>query len=80
MTIRTEGADQSETARLTIVPDGQTSTTFGGYGLTLVGWRQDFMRVRGLVAILNGGEQVKEAWLAPNCRIGRRGKSIFLTA
>jgi hypothetical protein len=78
--IAAEGSGRRETSRLEIVPGGRTSALFQEFELVLVGWRRDVRRVRGLVAVLDGGEQVKKQWLYPNARIGYRGTSIFMTA
>ncbi len=77
--IRAKTGGISETLRLDIAPGGQTSAGFREYVLTLVAWRQDLKRVRGLVTVLDQGQEVKEEWLSPNGRIGYMGKSIFLT-
>lgn len=78
--LEAESGGRRESFRLEIVPGGNTKAEIGGYGLSLVAWRRDLRRVRGLVTVIDGGREVKEQWLYPNGRIGYKGTSVFLTA
>lgn len=53
---------------------------YGGYGFTLVAFRDETKMVRALLSTRQKNGQIAEQWLAPNERVRIGGKSVFLTA
>lgn len=77
---RATSAGVTEEILLETVPGEGAVVRSGDYEIVLVAWRRDLRMVRGRVAVVDGGGEVKEAWLAVGGRIAHRGASVFLTA
>jgi cytochrome c biogenesis protein len=45
-----------------------------------VEYRQDLKRIESLVAVVEGGREVKESLLSPNTWLAHRGTSVYQTA
>jgi hypothetical protein len=78
--LRAEAGGETGTLAMDLFEGGNASAAFGEYRLALVAWRRDLKNVRGRVAVLEEGREVKEEWLAVNGRIAHRGWSIFVTS
>ncbi len=78
--IRADGGGRSGELRLATAPGGPTGGVFGGARIELVAWRRDLKGVRGRIALIEGGAQLREELLGVNEPIAHRGASVFLSA
>lgn len=78
--VRATAGEAMEEILLETVPGGATAGRFADFEIVMIAWRRELRTIRGRVAVIDGGTEVREAWLAVGGRIAHRGTSVFLTA
>lgn len=75
-----EGEGRKDVFDLSVQDKERKTASFGPYTLTLVAFQHVLKKVRGRLAVIDDGVEVKEEWLAVNSRLEYMGTSIFQTA
>lgn len=77
--VRARAGEGEREVRLAVSETGAGEASIGPHDLVLIAYREDLRQVRGLIAVLEEGREVKEQWLAVNARLAHKGTSVFLT-
>jgi cytochrome c biogenesis protein ResB len=65
---------------LNLHDEERREVTAGAHSYVIVSFKKVLRKVRGRVAIIDGGVEVKEDWIEVNRRVAYRGTSLFQTA